>query len=150
MSQVDNGVSQVDTGVPSAAQDAAILVQRNEHKRRVRSGVLAAVVVLALAIVPLVAPSHVANSLSRVLALALLAVSLYMLVGVSGMPSRGHAAPFGVGAYVAGLTAKDVSAFAPLPLLAAVVGGAVFAAFTGWFIVLSKGSYVLIVTIPLG
>lgn len=63
------------------------------------------------------------------------------------MPSLGHAAPFGVGAYVAGITAKDVSNFAPVPLLAAVLAGAAFAALTGWLIVRSRGTYLLMLTL---
>lgn len=111
------------------------------------SSVLAIVVVLLLVAVPLVFPADMANTLSRVLALALLAVSLDLLVGVSGMPSLGHAAPFGVGAYTAALVARDVDAFAPLALLAAVVAGAVFALLTGVLMVRTKGTYFLMLTL---
>jgi branched-chain amino acid transport system permease protein len=63
------------------------------------------------------------------------------------MPSLGHAAPFGVGAYAAGITARDLSTFAPVPLLAAVLAGAVFSALTGWLIVRSRGTYLLMLTL---
>ena len=120
---------------------------RRERSLRLRSWIVTAVVLAALVAVPLVAPAHLASALTRVLALALLAVSLDLLTGVSGMPSLGHAAPFGVGAYVAGITAKDVSNFAPVPLLAAVLAGAAFAALTGWLIVRSRGTYLLMLTL---
>ncbi len=54
---------------------------------------LAVIVVLLLAAVPLIFPADTANTLSRVLALALLAVSLDLLVGVSGMPRSGTRPP---------------------------------------------------------
>lgn len=107
-------------------------------------GVLA---VVLLAAVPLVLPADAANTLSRVLALALLAVSLDLLVGVSGMPSLGHAAPFGVGAYTAALVARDVDAFAPVPLLLAVLAGGLFALVTGVLMVRTKGTYFLMLTL---
>lgn len=115
---------------------------------KARSSALVAVVaVLFLVAVPLIFPADMANTLSRVLALALLAVSLDLLVGVSGMPSLGHAAPFGVGAYTAALVARDVDAFAPVALLAAVVTGGLFALLTGVLMVRTKGTYFLMLTL---
>lgn len=113
------------------------------------SSFIAMVVVLALVAVPLVLSGDTANTLSRVLALALLAVSLDLLVGVSGMPSLGHAAPFGVGAYTAALVTRDVEAFAPVPLLAAVVTGGLFAVVTGVLLVRTKGTYFLMLTLAI-
>lgn len=131
---------------PSSRHRAAT-PNRHDRPMQLGSWIVTAVVLLALVAVPLVAPAHLASALTRVLALALLAVSLDLLTGVSGMPSLGHAAPFGVGAYVAGITAKDVSNFAPVPLLAAVLAGAAFAALTGWLIVRSRGTYLLMLTL---
>ncbi len=112
-----------------------------------RSTIAGIIIVLALVAVPLVFSADIANSLGRVLAMALLAVSLDLLVGVSGLPSLGHAAPFGVGAYAAALFARDVEAFAPGPLLAAVVAGGVFAFVTGIIMVRTKGTYFLMLTL---
>ena len=42
---------------------------------------------------------------------------------------------------------RDVSSFAPVPLLAAVLAGAVFSALTGWLIVRSRGTYLLMLTL---
>lgn len=113
------------------------------------SSIIAIVAVLALVAVPLVFPADMANTLSRVLALALLAVSLDLLVGVSGMPSLGHAAPFGVGAYTAALVARDVDTFAPVALLAAVLMGGLFALVTGVLMVRTKGTYFLMLTLAI-
>lgn len=108
---------------------------------------VAALVVLALLAVPFFAPAELANALTRILALALLAVSLDLLVGVAGLPSLGHAAPFGVGAYAAGVTAKELTPFAPVPLLAATLAGALLAAATGWLVVRARGTYLLMLTL---
>lgn len=118
-------------------------------KRPALSSILALVAVLLLAAVPLLFPADLANSLSRVLALALLAVSLDLLVGVSGMPSLGHAAPFGVGAYTAALVTRDVSSFALVPLLVAIVVGGLFALLTGVLMVRTKGTYFLMLTLAI-
>lgn len=117
------------------------------RSRVTASTIVGIVVLLLLAAVPLLFPADAANALSRVLAVALLAVSLDLLVGVSGMPSLGHAAPFGIGAYVAAITARDLTPFAPVPLAMAVVAGAVFAILTGVLIVRTKGTYFLMLTL---
>lgn len=112
-----------------------------------RDLVVGSLVVLALALVPLFAPPELANALTRILALALLAVSLDLLVGVAGMPSLGHAAPFGVGAYAAGITARELTPWAPATLVVAVVAGAVMSAAVGWLVVRSRGTYLLMLTL---
>lgn len=106
-------------------------------------------IVLALFAVPFFAPADLANALTRILALALLAVSLDLLVGVAGLPSLGHAAPFGVGAYAAGITAKELTPFAPVQLLVAVVAGAALSALFGALIVRTRGTYLLMLTLAL-
>jgi branched-chain amino acid transport system permease protein len=108
---------------------------------------IGAVIVLALYAVPFFAPTDLANALTRILALALLAVSLDLLVGVSGLPSLGHAAPFGVGAYAAGVTAKEVTPFGPVPLLVAVVAGALLSVLVGLVVVRTRGTYLLMLTL---
>lgn len=105
------------------------------------------VILVVLIAVPFFAPADTANLLTRILAFALLAVSLDLLVGVGGMASLGHAAPFGVGAYAAGITAKELTTFAPLQLLIAVVAGAVLSALVGWLIVRVSGTYFLMLTL---
>jgi branched-chain amino acid transport system permease protein len=108
---------------------------------------IAAVIVVALAWVPVWAPVGLTNALIRILALALLAVSLDLLVGVGGLPSLGHAAPFGVGAYAAGITAKELTTFGPVQLLIAVAAGAVLSVAVGWLVVRARGTYLLMLTL---
>lgn len=105
---------------------------------------------VALALLPLFVPANVADMLTRVLAFALLAVSLDLLTGVGGLPSLGHAAPFGVGAYAAALVAKHLTTVGPLQLLAAAAAGAALSASVGWLIVRARGTYFLMLTLAVG
>ncbi len=119
--------------------------------RRSRLGLLIALMLLVvLAAVPLFVAPFQTSMVARMLIFALLAVSLDLLVGITGLPSLGHAAYFGVGAYTAGLVAKYWTAAAPIPLLAAVVVGAFAAAATGWLAVRSHGVFFLMLTLAIG
>ena len=116
-----------------------------------RAGLLVgAVVLVALALVPLFVAPYETGIMSRILIFALLAVSLDLLVGITGLPSLGHAAYFGIGAYTAGWLSLNVSAEAPVPLLAATAAGAVAAAATGWLAVRSTGVFFLMLTLAIG
>jgi len=87
---------------------------------------------------------------SRVLVMALAAMSLNFLLGFTGVLSFGHAAYFGLGAYGAGLTIKYL---VPSTLLGMAVGvsvGAVAAALVGMLIVRLRGIYFAMVTIAFG
>jgi branched-chain amino acid transport system permease protein len=106
-------------------------------------------VVVAIAITPIWFVPAVSSALTRMAAFALLAVSLDLLTGVAGLPSLGQAAPFGVGAYAAAITASRLSPVAPLQLLIAAGSGGLFAAATGWFAVRLRGIYFMIVTLAL-
>jgi branched-chain amino acid transport system permease protein len=110
----------------------------------------AAAVLVLLALLPLVASANVADMLTRVLAVALLAIGLDLLCGVGGLPSLGQAAPFGAGAYAAALLATHVTTVGPLQLLAAAAAGAALAAAVGWLLVRSRGTYFLMLTLAVG
>jgi branched-chain amino acid transport system permease protein len=97
----------------------------------------------------MLAPDAIAT-LTRIVVFALLAASLDLLVGYTGLPSLGHAAHFGVGAYAAGLIAIHVSANGPLQVLVATAAGAAAAALTGWVAVRSRGTYFLMLTLAIG
>jgi branched-chain amino acid transport system permease protein len=118
--------------------------------RRVLPTVLALLVLLVLAAVPLFVDPFGTSTLSRVLVFALFAVSLDLLVGVTGLPSLGHAAYFGVGAYTAGLVSLHVTSEGVVPVLAAAGAGAVAAAATGWLAVRSSGVFFLMLTLAIG
>ncbi|MGY1742108.1 MULTISPECIES: branched-chain amino acid ABC transporter permease [unclassified Blastococcus] len=109
---------------------------------------LAALVVLAL--VPYFMGPDETSILSRVLVFGLFAVSLDLLVGITGLPSLGHAAYFGVGAYAAGLVAEHWTPNAPVPVLMGAAAGGAAAVLTGWLVVRSDGVFFLMLTLAIG
>jgi branched-chain amino acid transport system permease protein len=116
-----------------------------------RSGRYVAVAVLVvLAAAPLFLAPFATTTLSRVLVFALFAVSLDLLVGITGLPSLGHAAYFGSGAYAAGWVSINVTAAAPVPLLVGAGVGALAAALTGWITARSAGVFFLMLTLAIG
>ncbi|SHN38204.1 branched-chain amino acid ABC transporter permease [Cryptosporangium aurantiacum] len=112
--------------------------------------ILAAVVVAGLAVAPLFLAPFATTTLTRIVVFALLAMSLDLLVGRTGLPSLGHAAYFGAGAYAAGWVSIHWTAAAPVPVLAGAAVGALFAAATGWVVVRVGGVYFLMLTLAIG
>ena len=86
---------------------------------------------------------------SRLLIWALLASSLNLLVGTGGMVSLGHAAFYGVGAYVVGIVATDApqlsGALAAWPLAVAV--SAALALLIGAISLRTRGVYFIMITL---
>ncbi|MFI6814345.1 branched-chain amino acid ABC transporter permease [Nonomuraea sp. NPDC050328] len=113
-------------------------------------GVAVAAVLAVMAVMPYVLDPYRLDLLSGGLAYGLMAASLAFLVGHGGLPSLGHAAFLGVGAYAAGLTAKHLTANALGQLLVAIAAGVVFALLTGWFAVRTKGFFFLMFTLAIG
>jgi branched-chain amino acid transport system permease protein len=87
---------------------------------------------------------------SRVLVLALAAMSLNFLLGFTGVLSFGHAAYFGLGAYGAGMTIRYLLPSTPLGILVGVLVGTVAACVIGALIVRLRGVYFAMVTIAFG
>jgi branched-chain amino acid transport system permease protein len=114
-----------------------------------RGGVAAAAAVLVLAAAPFFLAPYATTTLTRMLIFALLAASLDLLVGIAGMPSLGHAAYFGVGAYAAGWITLHVTTTSPVALLTAAAVGAVVAAAAGWVAVRTSGVFFLMLTLAL-
>jgi branched-chain amino acid transport system permease protein len=111
------------------------------------AGVAAA---LLLALAPFALDPGTLNTLGRIVYYALLAASLDLLVGITGLPSLAHAGYFAVGAYAAGLVARDVSAVFAVTLPAAVLAAGAAAALTGWLAVRSRGIFFLMLTLAIG
>ncbi|MDQ1666572.1 MAG: branched-chain amino acid transport system permease protein [Actinomycetota bacterium] len=119
-------------------------------RRRLRGPAIQAVAVLVLATLPFLMSSYQVSTMTRILAFALLAVSVDLLTGVTGLPTLGQAAYFGVGAYAAALTALHWTANAPAQLLVAVGAGLLAAAATGWVAVRTRGIVFLMLTLAIG
>ena len=95
--------------------------------------------------------SRFATTLVRdALILAIFALSLDLLVGRAGMPSLGHAAFFGAGAYAAGITGQRLGTDQlPVTLGAAALVGALLALVIGVLVVRSEGIFFLMLTLAL-
>jgi branched-chain amino acid transport system permease protein len=82
-----------------AARSVAIQSARN----RLPAFALMAGAAFLFIVVPIAVPTYVQNLLSEILILGIFAMSLDLLMGYTGLLSLGHAAYFGVAAYVAGI-----------------------------------------------
>jgi branched-chain amino acid transport system permease protein len=87
---------------------------------------------------------------SRVLVLALAAMSLNFLLGFTGVLSFGHAAYFGIGVYGMGLTIKYLVPSTLAGTAVGVIAGAAAAALIGLLIVRLRGIYFAMATIAFG
>lgn len=87
---------------------------------------------------------------SRVVILALAAMSLNFLLGYTGVLSFGHAAYFGLGVYGTGLTIKYLVANTLVGMAVGVLAGIAAAAVIGVLIVRLRGIYFAMVTIAFG
>ncbi len=111
---------------------------------------LQAVLVLgfaALAVFPFVGTDFYAQMVARMMILAIFAMSLDLLLGVTGLVSLGHAAFFGLAGYaLAFLTpaGEPVSLWWTLP--AAVAASGLAALVIGFFVVRTRGIYFIMVT----
>ena len=106
------------------------------------------VLAVFLLLVPQLLPEIYVHLSTEILIYALFAVSFNLLFGYGGLLPFGHAAIFGVGAYVAALIFKHYAAM-PLLLTLAVttLSGAVAAGFIGFFCVRLKGAYFALLTL---
>ncbi len=101
-----------------------------------------------LALFPLAGAGFYTELVTKVMILAIFALSLDLLVGYTGLVSFGHAAFYGVGAYTLGLMApKYEAANLWLTLPAAMLAAGVAALAVGVFVVRVKGIYFIMVTL---
>jgi branched-chain amino acid transport system permease protein len=107
----------------------------------------AAVVVAVLAAGSAVAPTFSLLVGTEVLALVLLAASLHLLLGYSGMVSFGHAAYFGLGAYGAALGLSKAGLAMPVAFLLGPLVAALAAALFGAFCVRLASIYFAMLTL---
>ncbi|MBU6223373.1 MAG: ABC transporter permease [Burkholderiales bacterium] len=81
---------------------------------------------------------------------ALFACSLHFIMGPAGMHSFGHAAYFGLGAYIAALLVLRAQMPMELTLIFAPLLTAIAAALIGWFCVRLSGVYLAMLTLAFG
>lgn len=103
----------------------------------------------ASAIVGPFLPSYYVGLLSQSLIFAIFAMSLDILVGYAGLPSLGHSAFFGTGAYVAGLFMLHVTHSFWLSGAAGVGVALLVGALFGLLTIRTRGSSFLMITLAL-
>jgi branched-chain amino acid transport system permease protein len=105
-------------------------------------------VLVALAAMPLVADKFYIQFLTKMLIMAILAMSLDLLIGYTGLVSFGHAAFYGTAGYVLGfMTPQYEAASFWLTFPAAVGASAALALAIGFFAVRTHGIYFIMVTL---
>lgn len=103
---------------------------------------------LALALYPMVASSFGLDLVSKIMVYAILALSLELLVGTTGLVCFGQAAFFGIGAYAAVLLTPSTGPASMVWLLpASVLAAGVFALLVGALSLRTKGVYFIMVTL---
>jgi branched-chain amino acid transport system permease protein len=134
-------------------------LSRRRFPQRVRDGqgwagsalarrIAVAFSILLLALFPFTGATFYVELVTKVMILALFALSLDLLVGYTGLVSFGHAAFFGIGAYTLGLMApkyEAASLWLTLPAAVAVAGAAAFV--VGLFVIRARGIYFIMVTL---
>jgi branched-chain amino acid transport system permease protein len=103
---------------------------------------------LALALLPLFAEKYYIQLFTKMMIMAIFAMSLDLLVGYTGLVSLGHAAFFGLAGYVLAFAAPQYQAanlWLSLPL--AMAGSAVLALFIGVLVLRTSGIYFIMVTL---
>jgi branched-chain amino acid transport system permease protein len=104
------------------------------------------ILVVLVGLVPLLGSRYYTFLATDILILAMFATSLNLLIGYSGLVSFGHAAYFGIGAYVCGILMKDVGAPFLIAWLLGGVGGMLFAGLFGFFCVRLTSVYFSMLT----
>jgi len=109
--------------------------------------ILAGLAVLAAVAAPSFAGPYLLSVLTDALITMLFAASLHFIMGPGGMPSFGHAAWFGIGAYAAALAAQNLGAPMLAALAAALLLAGALAAIAGLFLVRLAGVYLAMLTL---
>jgi branched-chain amino acid transport system permease protein len=88
---------------------------------------------------------------TQILILILFALSLDLILGYAGIVTLGHAAYFGLGAYVAGMLSAHVGWHEPISgLLVAGAAAAAFGWLSGWLLLRYHGLALLMLTLAVG
>jgi branched-chain amino acid transport system permease protein len=106
------------------------------------------VCLLALAVLPFIADKFTVQLVTKMMIMAIFAMSLDLLVGYTGLVSLGHAAFFGISGYILALSTPQYQAtnfWLSLPL--AMAGAGVLALVIGCLVLRVTGVYFIMVTL---
>jgi branched-chain amino acid transport system permease protein len=109
-----------------------------------------AALLLGLAAAPFLVDEYAIQTMSRILVFGLLAMSVNLLTGVTGLPTLGQSAYFGVGAYTAAIVSTSLTDIGVVQLLVAGALTAAVALPTGWVAVRARGVAFLMITLAIG
>jgi branched-chain amino acid transport system permease protein len=109
--------------------------------------VLPAAIALVLFALPAVLTPYTQDLVVKIAIYAVFALSLELLVGMTGLVSLGHAAFLGIGAYVTVLAAGDDGGSIVRVASLAVLAAAGYAVFVGALSLRTKGVYFIMVTL---
>ena len=108
-------------------------------------------VLVALAAFPFVGEKFYIQFVTKVMILALFAMSLDLLVGYAGLVSLGHALPFGLAAYALMLVSPESRAAGlPLSLAASMAVAGLSSLVVGLLVLRASGIYFIMVTLAFG
>jgi branched-chain amino acid transport system permease protein len=105
---------------------------------------------LILAVSPLFLSSYWVGLLTEMVIFAILAMSLDILLGYTGLPSLGHAGIFGVAAYVVAVLSTAYQAGFWASVIGGIVIGALVSAMFGLLVSHVRDVYFLMITLALG
>ena len=108
---------------------------------------LFAAALLAAIAAPVLAGPDILSVLIEAFIAILFAASLHVVVGPGGMPSLGHAAFFGIGAYATAALARDTIPDLSLALLAAPLAAGTAALLVGALVIRRSGLYIALLTL---
>ena len=113
------------------------------------------IIVVLLVLGFLISAPHVLNSfylrvLGEVLIFAMLALSINILLGYTGLATLGQAAIFGIGTYVVGYMTTKLGQPMYVTIPAGILGTLIVAAVFGIFAVRTSGIYFLMITLAQG
>jgi len=105
-------------------------------------------VLLVLVLFPLFGSSFYVGLMTRIIIIAIFAMSLDLLIGYTGLVSFGHSAFYGIGGYALAIAFQDAAVIhlwqaLPLSLAAAAVAALVI----GWISVRTSGIYFIMITL---
>jgi branched-chain amino acid transport system permease protein len=112
--------------------------------------VLVAFLVIAFGVGPLFFSSYWVGLITQMVILAILAMSLDILLGYTGLPSLGHTAFFGVAAYGVAVLATSFGAGFWTCFLGGILIGTLLAAALGLIVSHVRDVYFLMITLALG
>lgn len=125
-----------------------IVRQKSLMSRSRNLAVAAAIILVALALLPFVAEKFAVQFATRILIMAIFAMSLNLLVGQAGLVSLGHAAFFGIAGYCLALSSPQYQAanfWTSLPLAMIAVG--MLALVIGALVLRTGGVYFIMATL---